>query len=83
MLAIARALVASPGATARRAVDGTCAEIRRPIFDIIANERARGTPFCSSSRTPRKALAVADRAYVLERGASPRGDRRDLMRDPL
>ncbi len=39
------------------------------IFAIVAEERARGTSILLVEQNARKALALADYAYVLERGA--------------
>jgi branched-chain amino acid transport system ATP-binding protein len=69
MLAIARALVLQPKVLlldepsmglAPKLVDG--------IFEIIAAERARGTAILLVEQNARKALAIAQTAYVLEHG---------------
>jgi branched-chain amino acid transport system ATP-binding protein len=38
------------------------------IFHIIANERANGTSILLVEQNARRALAIADRAYVMDRG---------------
>jgi len=38
------------------------------IFAIVAEERARGASILLVEQNARRALAIADRAYVLERG---------------
>jgi branched-chain amino acid transport system ATP-binding protein len=39
------------------------------IFGIIASERTAGTSILLVEQNARRALALADRAYVMERGA--------------
>ena len=38
------------------------------IFEIIADERARGTTILLVEQNARRALAIADHAYVMDRG---------------
>ncbi|MBC5809972.1 MAG: ABC transporter ATP-binding protein [Candidatus Eremiobacteraeota bacterium] len=70
MLAIARALVARPKALLLDEPSmGLAPKLVEQIFEIIAAERARGTSILLVEQNARKALALADYAYVLERGA--------------
>jgi branched-chain amino acid transport system ATP-binding protein len=84
MLAIARALVMKPTVLlldepsmglAPKLVDG--------IFEIIREERERGTTILLVEQNARKALAIADDAYVLERGTiALSGTGRELLERP-
>ena len=70
MLAIARALVVKPKALLLDEPSmGLAPKLVDRIFTIVAEERARGTAILLVEQNARKALALADRAYVLERGA--------------
>ena len=70
MLAIARALVAKPKALLLDEPSmGLAPKLVERVFAIVAAERARGTSILLVEQNARKALAVADHAYVLERGA--------------
>ncbi len=82
MLAIARALVVKPKALLLDEPSmGLAPKLIDRIFAIVAEERARGTAILLVEQNARKALALADRAYVLERGAiTLEGTGRDLLR---
>ena len=70
MLAIARALIVKPKALLLDEPSmGLAPKLVDRIFAIVAEERARGTAILLVEQNARKALALADRAYVLERGA--------------
>jgi branched-chain amino acid transport system ATP-binding protein len=69
MLAIARALVAKPRLLLLDEPSmGLAPKLVTTTFQTIAEERARGTSILLVEQNARKALAIADRAYVLERG---------------
>jgi len=69
LLAIARALVAGPKALLLDEPSmGLAPKLVSEIFSVIAAERARGTSILLVEQNARRALAIADRAYVLERG---------------
>jgi branched-chain amino acid transport system ATP-binding protein len=69
MLAIARALAAGPTALLLDEPSmGLAPKLVDEIFSIIANERANGTSILLIEQNARRALAIADRAYVMERG---------------
>ncbi len=69
MLAIARALIVKPKALLLDEPSmGLAPKLVDRIFAIVAQERARGTAILLVEQNARKALALADRAYVLERG---------------
>jgi branched-chain amino acid transport system ATP-binding protein len=69
MLAMARALVQSPAVLLLDEPSmGLAPKFVDRIFEIIAEERARGTSILLIEQNARKALAIADYAYVLERG---------------
>lgn len=69
LVAIARALVAKPRALLLDEPSmGLAPKLVSEIFAIIADERARGTSILLVEQNARRALAIADRAYVLERG---------------
>jgi branched-chain amino acid transport system ATP-binding protein len=69
MLVIARALVAQPRLLLLDEPSmGLAPKLVSAIFAIIAEERRRGTSVLLVEQNARKALAIADTAYVLERG---------------
>ena len=69
MLAIARALAAGPTALLLDEPSmGLAPKLVDEIFHIIASERANGTSILLVEQNARRALAIADRAYVMERG---------------
>ncbi|GAC1533901.1 MAG: ABC transporter ATP-binding protein [Candidatus Velthaea sp.] len=69
MLAIARALAARPKALLLDEPSmGLAPKLVSEIFSIVAEERARGTSILLVEQNARRALAIADRAYVMERG---------------
>ena len=82
MLAIARALIVKPKALLLDEPSmGLAPKLVDRIFAIVAEERARGTAILLVEQNARKALALADRAYVLERGSiSLEGTGAELLR---
>jgi branched-chain amino acid transport system ATP-binding protein len=55
----------------------------RQIFEIVREIHAAGTTILLVEQNARLALAVAQRAYVLERGAVVlSGPAQDLLQDP-
>jgi len=69
MLAIARALAAGPKALLLDEPSmGLAPKLVDEIFRIIVGERANGTSILLVEQNARRALAIADRAYVMERG---------------
>lgn len=69
MLAIARALVSRPRALLLDEPSmGLAPKLVTEIFAIVREERARGASILLVEQNARAALALADRAYVLERG---------------
>jgi branched-chain amino acid transport system ATP-binding protein len=69
MLAMARALVQRPKALLLDEPSmGLSPKLVATIFEIIADERARGTAILLVEQNARAALAIADTAHVLERG---------------
>jgi branched-chain amino acid transport system ATP-binding protein len=69
MLAIARALAAGPTALLLDEPSmGLAPKLVDEIFHIIAHERANGTSILLVEQNARRALAIADRAYVMDRG---------------
>jgi branched-chain amino acid transport system ATP-binding protein len=69
LLAIARALAAGPKALLLDEPSmGLAPKLVSEIFSVIAAERARGTSILLVEQNARRALAIADTAYVLERG---------------
>jgi branched-chain amino acid transport system ATP-binding protein len=81
MLAIARALVMRPKVLLLDEPSmGLAPKLVDQIFEIVAAERARGTSILLVEQNARKALALADYAYVLERGTiALEGQGRDLL----
>jgi branched-chain amino acid transport system ATP-binding protein len=69
MLAIARALAIGPKALLLDEPSmGLAPKLVDEIFSIIAAERSRGTSILLVEQNARRALALADHAYVMERG---------------
>lgn len=69
MLAIARALVSRPRALLLDEPSmGLAPKLVAETFAIVREERARGTSILLVEQNARAALALANRAYVLERG---------------
>jgi branched-chain amino acid transport system ATP-binding protein len=69
MLAIARALAAGPKVLLLDEPSmGLAPTLVDEIFAIIASERAAGTSILLVEQNARRALAIADHAYVMERG---------------
>ena len=69
MLAIARALAIAPRALLLDEPSmGLAPKLVDAIFEIIADERARGTTILLVEQNARRALAIADHAYVMDRG---------------
>jgi branched-chain amino acid transport system ATP-binding protein len=69
MLAIARALAAGPKALLLDEPSmGLAPKLVDEIFHIIANERANGTSILLVEQNARRALALADHGYVMDRG---------------
>ena len=69
MLAIARALAAGPKALLLDEPSmGLAPKLVDEIFEIVASERAAGTSILLVEQNARRALKLADRAYVMERG---------------
>jgi branched-chain amino acid transport system ATP-binding protein len=69
LVAIARALAAKPRALLLDEPSmGLAPKLVSEIFAIVAEERARGASIVLVEQNARRALAIADRAYVLERG---------------
>ena len=69
MLAIARALAAGPKVLLLDEPSmGLAPKLVDEIFAIVASERAAGTTVVLVEQNARRALALADHAYVLERG---------------
>lgn len=82
MLAVARALMARPKLlTLDEPSMGLAPIIVNQIFEIITEIRAQGVTLLLVEQNARKALQVADYAYVLERGelvhAAPSAELRD------
>ncbi|GAC1540513.1 MAG: ABC transporter ATP-binding protein [Vulcanimicrobiaceae bacterium] len=84
MLAIARALVVRPKVLLLDEPSmGLAPKLVETIFAIVADERARGTSILLVEQNARKALALADRAYVLERGTiALEGSGAELLTSP-
>ena len=69
MLAIARALAIGPKALLLDEPSmGLAPKLVDEIFAIVAEERARGTSILLVEQNARRALALADHAYVMDRG---------------
>jgi branched-chain amino acid transport system ATP-binding protein len=69
LVAIARALAAKPRALLLDEPSmGLAPKLVSEIFAIVAEERARGASILLVEQNARRALAIADTAYVLERG---------------
>ena len=69
MLAIARALAIGPTALLLDEPSmGLAPKLVDEILSIVAEERKRGTSILLVEQNARRALALADRAYVMERG---------------
>ena len=69
MLAIARALVAGPTVLLLDEPSmGLAPKLVDEIFAIIASEREAGTSILLVEQNARRALSIADRAYVMDRG---------------
>ena len=69
MLAIARALAIAPRALLLDEPSmGLAPKLVDAIFEIIADEHARGTTILLVEQNARRALAIADHAYVMDRG---------------
>ncbi len=69
MLAIGRALIASPRLLMLDEPSlGLAPVLVQTIFGVIANIRKRGTTILLVEQNARQALRIADRAYVLENG---------------
>jgi len=84
MLAIARALVVRPKALLLDEPSmGLAPKLVDSIFAIVADERARGTSILLVEQNARRALALADYAYVFERGTvALHGRARDVLGRP-
>ncbi len=84
MLAIARALVMKPAVLLLDEPSmGLAPKLVDRIFEIIREERTRGTTILLVEQNARKALAIADDAYVLERGTiALSGSGRELLERP-
>ena len=83
MLAIARALMAAPRLLMLDEPSlGLAPILVSKIFEIISELRARGVTILLVEQNARKALEVADRAYVLELGrVVGAGKADDIARD--
>lgn len=84
MLAVGRAMMARPRLlTLDEPSMGLAPLLVNEVFALIADIKAQGTPILLVEQNARKALQVADYAYVLERGAvSHEGPAADLRQDP-
>ena len=82
MLAIGRALMARPRLLLLDEPSlGLAPLVVKRIFDVIARLKAEGVTILLVEQNARKALQVADRAYVLETGAiTLGGPARELAR---
>ena len=84
MLTIARALMRRPRLLLLDEPSlGLAPKLVRRIFDLVSEIRARGVPILLVEQNARAALAVADRAYVMEAGRiALAGPARELAADP-
>ncbi len=84
MLAIGRALMGRPRLLLLDEPSlGLAPVVVELIFDVIQKLRARGITILLVEQNAYQALALADRAYVLETGrVKLAGRSADLMRDP-
>ncbi|HRE48675.1 MAG TPA: ABC transporter ATP-binding protein [Aggregatilineales bacterium] len=84
MLAVGRALMMRPKLLMLDEPSmGLAPLLVNEIFRIIAAIKASGTPILLVEQNARKALALADRGYVLERGMiAHSGGAAELQRDP-
>ena len=84
MLTIARALMRRPRLLLLDEPSlGLAPKLVRRIFDLVSEIRARGVPILLVEQNARAALAVADRAYVMEGGRiALAGPARELAADP-
>jgi branched-chain amino acid transport system ATP-binding protein len=84
MLAIGRALMSSPKLLLLDEPSmGLSPILVDHIFEVIHALRRRGTTILLVEQNARRALALADRAYVLESGRVVlSGAGEDLLRDP-
>jgi branched-chain amino acid transport system ATP-binding protein len=83
MLAMGRALMSSPSLIVMDEPSmGLSPIFVNEIFDIIQRVSESGTTVLLVEQNAKKALAIADRAYVLETGTiSLSGDAQELMND--
>ncbi|MCK6576814.1 MAG: ABC transporter ATP-binding protein [Anaerolineae bacterium] len=84
MLAVGRALMMKPRLLMLDEPSmGLAPILVNEVFRIIADIKAHGIPILLVEQNARKALAISDYAYVLERGQIVReGPAADLRRDP-
>ena len=84
MLTIARALMRRPRLLLLDEPSlGLAPKLVRRIFDLVSEIRARGVPILLVEQNARAALAIADRAYVMEAGRiALAGPARELAADP-